>query len=335
MKYLIPKEGKFYKASMHTHSTMSDGELSPEKVKELYQSMGYSIVAYTDHDMLMPETWLTDDDFVALTAFELEPIVDRKHDNKVHLNLISRNPEKRVTKCFNFGAFTPGNPVDERALSRLTDEQRAIDKVPMGITPERLNGIIKQAKSEGFLVALNHPCWSNMNFLQYIDLKGLWGVEVFNSGGIYTGTPDNFQPAYDLWQKGEMVVPVAADDMHADYYAGQGWMMVKAPELTYDAVFDALEKGNCYSSTGPEILSITLENNVIHVETKEEAEVISLNFKTRPACKRAINTRFLEADISKYLMNPENRNGFINIYVRNHDNTEAWTRAYSVYELLK
>ena len=141
-KYLLPENGTFYKTSLHTHSTMSDGQLSPEEVKALYQSMGYSVVAFTDHDHLVPENHLTDENFIALTSFELEPVEDLKKDKKVHLNLIAKDPGTKVTRCFNFACFTPGNPVDDRALARISEEQKKMELLPMGISTERLNAII-------------------------------------------------------------------------------------------------------------------------------------------------------------------------------------------------
>ena len=43
--YLLPKEGTFYKANLHCHTVVSDGDLTPEQVKEAYMGQGYSIVA--------------------------------------------------------------------------------------------------------------------------------------------------------------------------------------------------------------------------------------------------------------------------------------------------
>ena len=68
--YLLPKEGTFYKANLHCHTNLSDGRLTPEEIKELYKNNGYSIVAYSDHDALFCNYHLTDEDFVALTAYE-------------------------------------------------------------------------------------------------------------------------------------------------------------------------------------------------------------------------------------------------------------------------
>ena len=70
-KYLLPKDGNFYKANLHCHTTVSDGKWTPEKVKEEYKKKGYSIVAYTDHNVMVPHGDLTDKDFLALTGFEI------------------------------------------------------------------------------------------------------------------------------------------------------------------------------------------------------------------------------------------------------------------------
>ena len=53
-KYLLGGKGQFYKANLHCHTDLSDGFLTPEEVKALYKAHGYSIVAFTDHDILIP-----------------------------------------------------------------------------------------------------------------------------------------------------------------------------------------------------------------------------------------------------------------------------------------
>ena len=64
-------EGNFYKASLHTHTTISDGRIEPEQVKKMYKDKGYSIVAFTDHEVLVSHRELSDDNFLALTAYEI------------------------------------------------------------------------------------------------------------------------------------------------------------------------------------------------------------------------------------------------------------------------
>ena len=68
-KYLLPESGNFYKANLHCHTVLSDGCLTPEEVKKIYKNEGYSVVAYTDHDILIPHhAELSDDEFLALNG---------------------------------------------------------------------------------------------------------------------------------------------------------------------------------------------------------------------------------------------------------------------------
>ena len=48
-KYLLPEQGKFYRANLHCHTTVSDGKTTPEETKQFYKDEGYSIIAFTDH----------------------------------------------------------------------------------------------------------------------------------------------------------------------------------------------------------------------------------------------------------------------------------------------
>ena len=66
-RYVLPEDGTFYKANLHCHSTCSDGTLTPEEIKEIYKSNGYSVVAYSDHNVLIDHSDLDDEDFLTVT----------------------------------------------------------------------------------------------------------------------------------------------------------------------------------------------------------------------------------------------------------------------------
>lgn len=40
------------KGCLHTHTTCSDGKLSPQEVADAYEELGYDFIAFTDHDHL-------------------------------------------------------------------------------------------------------------------------------------------------------------------------------------------------------------------------------------------------------------------------------------------
>ena len=48
-RVLLPEEG-FHKANLHCHTTISDGELTPEEIKEAYKGQGYSILALAAYE---------------------------------------------------------------------------------------------------------------------------------------------------------------------------------------------------------------------------------------------------------------------------------------------
>ena len=109
--YLLPEDGTFYKANLHCHSNISDGSLTPEEIKEQYLEEGYSIVAYTDHDIMIPHDDLTDERFLALTGYEMEINEDLgglpgKFRSTCHLCYVSliENP---LQVCFHRTKFMP------------------------------------------------------------------------------------------------------------------------------------------------------------------------------------------------------------------------------------
>ena len=52
MKIIIDQSKKQYKANLHCHTTLSDGNWTPEQVKEEYKKRGYSVIAITDNEHL-------------------------------------------------------------------------------------------------------------------------------------------------------------------------------------------------------------------------------------------------------------------------------------------
>ena len=105
-KYLLPETGKFYKANLHIHSTISDGCLRPSEIKKEYLERGYSIVAFTDHNVLLPHHDLTDDKFLALTGVEIDIVEDVTNWSQTgvwHFCAIALEPENDIQPCWHRG----------------------------------------------------------------------------------------------------------------------------------------------------------------------------------------------------------------------------------------
>lgn len=75
-KYLISEKGKFYKANLHCHSTVSDGRNTPEELRDYYKAHGYQILALTDHELLVDHSDLNAEDFLMFTGYEYAIVDD-------------------------------------------------------------------------------------------------------------------------------------------------------------------------------------------------------------------------------------------------------------------
>ena len=70
MKHLLPPVN-YYKANFHSHTTVSDGKLTPQELRDAYREKGYSILAITDHSVMVQHQHLNQPDFLLLTGVEI------------------------------------------------------------------------------------------------------------------------------------------------------------------------------------------------------------------------------------------------------------------------
>ena len=337
-KYLLPREGKFYKANMHTHTVISDGKQTPEEVKVAYKEKGYSIVAFTDHEIMMPHNDLRDESFLPITAYEIQLRDWNRTSGCIklyHMNLYSPDPERYLSKTYCKKDAWWGNIVNH-----FTDEMAAAGLEERQYTKEFAQWVINTANEEGMLVSYNHPVWSLQNKDDYSGLKGFWGVEWHNTGCVIMGYEDTHQPITDLLGEGERVFPLATDDNHSIDSAFGGWIQVKAKSLDYDTVFKALKKGDFYSSTGPEIKSLCLEDGVVKIKTSAAKRISFITDRRMTTAVNAKDAKHLlsgaEFSLEKLLSNHEKTKHFKNAYFRleviDKNGNKALTRAYFLDE---
>lgn len=261
IRYLLPREGQFYRANLHSHSTDSDGHFTPEELVEGYRAHGYSILAITDHNLFLDRSSLCRDDFLVLNAFEYNHADYIPENRTVHLGMIARSP-------------------DIREMPRLL----AFPNCPVGTVDETftasINENIRRGNEAGFLTILNHMRWSLDNEADVLAYRGMWAMEVFNHFSEVLGIEEFNLSAYlSKIRQGENLFGIMADDNHNlvgsrprslgnlqpwDFSFG-GWIEVKAPELSYTAVIKALEQGDFYGSMGPRFESLYIEDGMLHV----------------------------------------------------------------------
>jgi len=262
-KVLIGNIGNFYKANLHSHTTISDGCLTPEQMVKAYKKEGYQILSITDHRTFVTHNDLTSKDFLLLNGIEIDVNKGDKYKAVYHLNLFAKNDS--ITEMFS---FSPEYSVDN------------------------INKIISDANNLGFLVQYNHPRWSHQYVDDFVNLKGLWGFEIFNGATELehlAGRADFEYETFGRINQDDESFPVASsdDDNHnahghkheplCDSYIG--FNMIEAKELTYDCVIDAMVKGNMYASMGPLINYLSVNGDKVLIKTSDCMCVVLLNEK--------------------------------------------------------
>ncbi|MBQ0126240.1 MAG: PHP domain-containing protein, partial [Clostridiales bacterium] len=288
-KFIISENGNFYKANLHCHSSdCSDGTFSLAELKKFYKEHGYSAVAFTDHNVLVDHSDMSDESFIALTGTEIN--IECKSDpvgaqRCYHLNLIAKDPHNDSLVCFNPEYIRRQNSIEYAKTQKYVGTPDFLREYSV----ECANKIIDEANKNGFLVNYNHPRWSLQTWEDYHGLRGLFGMEVYN-GDCYRqcGRQDVNEDIYDdFLRHGVDIAPIAADDNHNQKPIGHpkfdsatGWVMIKADKLDYKSLTSSLEARNFYASNGPEIKSCYIEDGYIHVETSP-CEFIRINSQLR------------------------------------------------------
>ena len=336
VKHLLPAAVPYHKANLHTHSIVSDGELTPQQLKQEYKSRGYGILAITDHSVMVDYHHLCDDDFLMINGVEMD-IEDPAIPYKTrHLCMLCKDPHL---------LWLPYRDKDMLPHMIPYFEKCQCEGMAQAYTPEAINAIIAKANEKGFLVTYNHPTWSQESYPDYITMRGLWAMEYRNAASAISGfDEDNSRVYQDLLNVDRKILPVMTDDIHhqvkpngATELAG-AWVMVAAEDLQLDTVMTALQRGDLYSSCGPQIHSLTCDGDNIYITCSPAANVRMMT-NTRAAIYRCSpdGTPITEAKLPLQFWKKRNANdpnGFVRITVTAPDGTYAVTRAYLLHELM-
>ncbi|MBR5157656.1 MAG: PHP domain-containing protein [Clostridia bacterium] len=284
MLYIISPEKKQYKANLHCHSTLSDGKKTPEELKKMYKEKGYSILSITDHEIPKNHSELNDGQFIAITGYEayIRNNKECRYDvygKEIHINLFARNPENESIVCYN-----------PNYCKYITDkEKEQYDKVGSQknreYSIEYINDFVKTAKENGYIAAYNHPWWSFEDEADILAYDGFFSMEICNYSAYLIGRLEYSGALYDkMLLNGKHIFCHGSDDNHnaacedsREYDSFGAFTMIMPEEFNYNSVFNALEKGEFYSSMGPLFKEISMEGNKIHIEC---SDVIQINVFT-------------------------------------------------------
>ncbi len=316
-KYLLPEKGNDYKSNLHSHSTVSDGKLTPEELKSVYMEKGYSIIAYTDHDYFATHNDLTDEGFLALNGYELA-VGDHSVDTgrTCHFCFIARDPDMKEQVCVYPSRYLPDG-TDAPFVKKYS--------------PEVLSDMMKQGRDAGFFVTYNHPVWSQERYPQYMSYDGMHAMEIVNFGCLVTGWNDECDLIYDdMLRGGKRIFCLATDDNHncypqesRDWDSFGGFTVIRAESLDYKVITDALFAGDFYASEAPLIHELYIEDDRVHITCS-------------PADRVFISTDRMSADIAFRGDEPltsasfklDRRAKYIRLTVVDDRGCKAFTNAY-------
>ena len=330
-RVLIDREKNYYKANLHTHSTYSDGKLSVDEIKALYKKRGYSVVAFTDHEHLINNSHLNDENFLAITSCEVaikefpEQSTLKNHQMRVaHLNFYALDPENTLTPCYNSVYDHFINDLN-RNLIRYDGEY---DRV---YSPEGINEMVSIARENGFIVSYNHPTWSLENATDYLNYDGFFAVEIYNHACVNAYGFCDEHVLDDFWRAGKPIFCTAADDAHsyreeAGYDACGGWVQIATPRLTYKDIMHSLRVGDFYASSGPEIKSLIIEDDIAKIEF---SDCVCANLIT--SGRRADRKYAAHGETVNYAeFKLTEADSWFRITVTDKNGKKAWTQVYDV-----
>ena len=250
--------GEWLRCALHTHSTVSDGTLSPEYLVQSYEEQGFDVVAITDHWRLtkVPST----DRVLTIPAAELGWDIAHPHYPRQSAEFLVYGID-----------HIPDDPGGDRANWYTNDEEN----YEVRTFPDLTAGV-RWAETMGAVVYVAHPYWNQLPLDDLLAQEGFAGIEVFN-GSCHeeTGRGDSSVWWDALLARGRRTFGIGTDDQHYPLFElGTGWTMVRTPERSQKAVLAALRDGMSYFSHGPEIHHIQVVDGAVEVECSSARSVL-------------------------------------------------------------
>lgn len=290
------------KLGLHIHTTLSDGRKTPEEAAEIYKKAGYDAVAFTDH-------WVygqgqTINGLTVLSGCE-----------------------------YHFGGYLGNNPVYHIVGIGMERDPLSVNptltcnEIPGKTPADQGNDLIEAVKKAGGLAFLGHPAWSINTPEDIRALKGLEGVEIYNtvsdcgmSNRPYSGC------VVDMLAKDKFALPLlAVDDVH--YYENDAcvsYVMAEVNDLSKDSILNAIRNGKFYATQGPEV-HLSREGDKIKLLCSPASKIIFMTNRVW-----AVGRILRGEDITKGEYNLTEGETFVRAEVYDADGRCAWSNVILV-----
>lgn len=232
----------WYKGNLHSHTTNSDGKLTPWEAAELYKRNGYHFLCFSEHDKFTDYRSLFDaEDFLILPGLEASAALceakgtgRKKKVHHIHgilgTEAMQKEARARGTLFSHMEMFPSelyyGEWDGQAAADRLSDELRG----------------------RGCFTTYNHPVWSRVREDEFLNTKGIWAVEIYNYNTVNeSGTGYDTLHWDEMLRAGKRVFGFASDDNHNEGLFDDscgGYVMVNADCLSHEEIVNNLLIGN-------------------------------------------------------------------------------------------
>ena len=286
--------GRFWRGNIHTHSTASDGCRTPEAVCAVYRNAGYNFLCISDHFLEKFGYPLTD-----TTPFQADGFVTIR-GAELHAPHLESGELWHILGIGLPADFAPPE-ADETGAS-----------------------ISARALKAGAFVAAAHPAWYLAGEDEIRALGAIHAIETWNvTSADLNARPDSWYVLDRLLSQGARYTACVGDDAHFTDErddALRAWVLVKSEELSATAIVDALKRGAYYSSTGPEIVSISQEDrNRLRIRSSPANWLFATGGGAQTAYVRGVNLTEATVDISTFT------SPWCRVTVRDDEGRFAWS----------
>ncbi|GLX67166.1 hypothetical protein [Paenibacillus glycanilyticus] len=296
-----------YKGNIHTHSTRSDGQYEPETVIQAYKDKGYDFMCLSDHEIYWKSDAYNEEDYILLSGYEMACEMSwRETGQQYHIHGLLDE---------SLGASVPFGHDEEHAKPDYEDLAT-------------IQALIDEMRAKGNLVIMNHPTWSRNKPEDLLALRHYSAIEIYNHQSELDEAVGYGVRHWDyLLSHGRKVFGIAADDAHggeldsaiSEFFGG--WINVEAEDFSQQGIINAMKEGRYYSSNGPEIHDLRVEDGYLKIEC---SPVKFIKFITHPFNGRTLyNKDAAPVQSGQFLLDSEMM--YVRVECVDYEGNVAWS----------
>ena len=281
---------KWYKGNLHSHTVQSDGHLTPVEAVQLYKNQGYDFLCFSEHDHYTDlRKEFDSENFIILPGLEASVCLigiseeDKQKWNLPYLDgecfsttwpelrdIIQKGLSVPMIKTHHIHGILGNKEMQKRACENVFDQE---EYTPIRVYVNQWNGLeaaqqlSDYLQERGCFTTYNHPIWSRVDTEEVRGIRGVWAIECYNYNTVNEcGEGENTSFWDDLLRHQTNINAFASDDNHNNGLFPDscgGYVMVRADELSHEAIVNSLLAGDYYSSSGAYINEILVDKETI------------------------------------------------------------------------